>query len=83
MPPRTLLPASLLGIKFKVFGKWRFENGKPRKLDLQNLEKILIDAIAERYDFDDARIWEKESIKVEAKDDAVECVVRQLAEQAA
>jgi hypothetical protein len=78
MPPRTLDSSSLLGLEIKVEAEWYFSNGKPRKLDIQNLEKILIDSIAEKYDFEDSRIWMKSCEKVSVKTEAVRVLLFSL-----
>ena len=59
MPPRTLDSSSLLRMEIYVKAEWLCKNGSVRKIDIQNMEKILIDAVAERYDFNDSRIWQK------------------------
>lgn len=57
-----------LQLKLNFLGNWYFKNGKMRKLDLQNLEKVVIDALAERLDFGDEYIWHKVSSKVQESD---------------
>ena len=59
MPPRTISQGSFLGLEVNVHAEWFFKNGNVRKLDIQNLEKILIDAIAEKYDVMDQMVWHK------------------------
>ena len=49
-----------------------FKNGKLRKLDLQNLEKALIDAICEKLGIGDEFIFAKETKKVQASKDRIE-----------
>lgn len=45
---------------------WYYKNGKLRKLDLQNLDKLLYDAIFEQLGLDDAQIWGREEFKVQS-----------------
>lgn len=71
MPPRTIKEEALLGLDVEVRTRWKTEKGTARKLDIQNLEKILIDAISEKYYFDDSRVWQKRCLKVEAASDEV------------
>ena len=71
MPPRSLDSSSRLGLEIIVKADWYFKNGRIRKLDIQNLEKILIDAIAEKYDFEDQRVWEKNCIKEAGSEEQV------------
>ena len=70
---KKLNEQSRLIIKFTFCSNWYFKNGKLRKLDLQNLEKCLIDAIAERYGFGDECIFKKETLKVQFEKDRIEC----------
>ena len=42
---------------------WYFKNGKLRKLDVQNLEKLLIDTLFAKWGWDDSRLVEKVSCK--------------------
>jgi len=37
--------------------EWYYKNGKPKKQDLGNLDKLLIDAIMEHIGWDDSRVW--------------------------
>lgn len=71
MPPRSLDSSSLLSLEIFIKAAWFFKNGSVRKLDIQNLEKILIDAIAEKYDFEDQRIWMKLCEKQEGVEEQV------------
>ena len=43
---------------------WFYKNGKVRRLDSPNLEKVVIDSLFERWGLDDCLIWHKESWKV-------------------
>ena len=63
MPPRKIDPLTFIKLVFVVKGGFYYKNGKPKKLDLQNHEKILIDAIAEKYGFEDSMGWGKECHK--------------------
>jgi hypothetical protein len=38
---------------------WYYLNGKLRRLDVQNLEKLVIDTLFAKWDFDDSQITEK------------------------
>lgn len=49
-----------------------FKNGKLRKLDLQNLEKALIDAVCEKLGIGDEYIFEKHTKKVQSVKDRIE-----------
>lgn len=69
MPPRTLPPSPAV---FKVYvefsSKWVHENGSIKRFDIQNLEKVLLDAIGERYGVGDERFWEIHEVKKEGAD---------------
>lgn len=49
-----------------------FKNGKVRKLDLQNMEKALIDAICEKLGLSDEFIFQKFTRKIQAEKDKIE-----------
>jgi len=40
-----------------IHDNWYFKNGKFKKLDVQNLEKLLIDGVSQKLGFDDCGIW--------------------------
>lgn len=73
VPPWKPINADgFLKIKLVFHGDWFFKNGKVRKIDLPNLQKIVVDAIAEKLGFDDCMIWDVELKKVQDKSDFVE-----------
>lgn len=78
MPPRSLDESSLFSLKFKFLSNWYHKNGSVRKLDIQNLEKILIDAISEKYIFDDKRVWHKEAEKTQSSEDKIMVTISKL-----
>lgn len=43
---------------------WYYKNGKLKRIDVQNLEKLAIDAVFEKIECDDSRIVEKISRKL-------------------
>lgn len=49
-----------------------FKNGKLRKLDLQNLEKALIDAVCEKLGIGDEFIFAKKTKKIQSEKDRIE-----------
>ena len=55
----------LYGIELRFHSDWYFKNQKIRRIDLSNLEKVICDCVSEKYGFDDARIFEKYSWKVQ------------------
>lgn len=65
MPVWKCEPEWLYGIKMQFHGAWWYKNKNVRRVDLSNLEKVICDVTAEKYGFDDARIFEKYSWKVQ------------------
>jgi Holliday junction resolvase RusA-like endonuclease len=43
--------------------QWHYKNGNLRRLDVQNLEKLVIDTLFAKWGWDDSRIVEKTSRK--------------------
>lgn len=78
MPKKEIKENVKLGLEFLIRGNWYFKNGAFKKLDLQNLEKILIDAIAEKYGFDDCRVWWKSAKKEQLDGSEVRVVLYEM-----
>lgn len=78
MPKKEIKENVKLGLEFSIRGNWYFKNGAFKKLDLQNLEKILIDAIAEKYGFDDCRVWWKSAEKEQLDGSEVRVVLYEM-----
>ena len=55
-----------------IYTQVYFKNGKVRKLDLQNLEKCLIDCVCEKLGIGDEFIFEKHSRKINDEKDRIE-----------
>lgn len=75
MPKWTPEPSTSLSLSFSIRARWMNQNGTFRKLDIQNLEKILIDAISEKFGFDDSRIWQKFCKKIESEKEEVAVIL--------
>ena len=68
LPPPPNIPADLLlAISLTYHDVWMTKEGKVRKLDLSNLEKVLLDAVCEHVGVDDSHIFKKESLKQEGE----------------
>lgn len=65
MPPTDFKEDSRFKMEMEYHGRWHYKNGKVKRKDIQNLDKILIDAIFERIGCDDSRLWEIKGTKVE------------------
>lgn len=57
---------------------WICKNGKFRKRDIQNMDKILIDAISERLGVDDSHIWFHSGEKVISEKEFTEIWIREI-----
>ena len=68
MPPWEAPENSIFGINLRFNGDWYYKNTNIRRMDLSNLEKVVCDAVSENYGFDDARIFEKYSWKVQNRE---------------
>lgn len=72
MPKCGFTETGKIALEIEIHGRWFCQNGSIRRLDLPNLEKVLIDAIAEKYlDGKDERVFQKLTKKVEAAEEAV------------
>ena len=71
LSPQTETGFMYLNLAFH--GDWFFKNGKPRKIDLPNLQKITVDAIAEKLGFDDCMVWRFDTEKVQDEKEFVDC----------
>lgn len=61
-----------LYFKADIYTQLYFKNGNVRKLDLQNLEKCLIDAVCEKLGIGDEYIKEKQASKIDSDKDKIE-----------
>lgn len=66
-PPMEYGDNDVFYLKVEIHYDWFYKNGKVRKLDIQNMDKLLIDSISERLGFDDCRIWDSHFLKVQSK----------------
>lgn len=69
MPPSNFKATDKLGIEIEYHSNFQYANGKNKKIDIQNLDKLLIDAIFEQLGIDDSAIWKMTGIKVQAEKD--------------
>lgn len=56
---------SLFGITISMHYDWYYKNGKLRKLDLSNLDKLVIDAVSEKMGIDDSHIVQVYLFKIQ------------------
>lgn len=79
MPNIQVTPEDKLRISVDVVTQWYFKNGNPKKADVQNLGKVILDALSERWNIDDCRFWEIELIKINSDDrNEIRVLVEQL-----
>ena len=72
VPPWKTDKTGYLYFNADVYTETLFKNGKVRKLDLQNMEKALIDAICEKLGLGDEFIFEKKTRKLQAEKDRID-----------
>lgn len=70
---------SMLSLKAELHGPWFYKNGKIKKADIMNLDKVLCDAISEKYGFDDSWIWKRTIEKVESRNVKIVVKIETLA----
>ena len=72
VPPWKTQRIGYLYFNADVYTDTLYKNGKLRRLDLQNMEKALIDAICEKLGIGDEFIFEKKTRKIQAEKDRIE-----------
>jgi Holliday junction resolvase RusA-like endonuclease len=55
-----------LSFSLDVYTDWYFKNGNPKKSDIQNLIKVVVDATSERLGFDDCQVWSFAANKIQS-----------------
>lgn len=78
IPRFDLPPASLLRIEYIAHYPWFHRNGKRRRVDASNLMKLLHDTICMRIGIDDSRVSEGSFASVDAVEEKIEVVLREL-----
>ena len=72
MMPSIKLPENVGDLKFsmlvEVYNNWYYKNGNMKKQDVQNMEKLIIDAVFEGIGIDDSHLWEVKLVKRQNKD---------------
>jgi len=69
-----------LSVNIDVCTNWFFKNGNKKKSDIQNLIKVLIDAVSERLGFDDSQVWSMTANKIQSDSDCVFITVNKNAQ---
>ena len=69
IPPMTLpnTPNTKYKLTITIVNNWYTKKGTIRRHDIQNLDKLLVDCIAQRLGFDDSQIFEEHLIKEQSQ----------------
>lgn len=68
--------------EFEVVDNWMYKNGNFRKLDVQNLVKVLVDLVAEKQGWCDSQIWKFSASKRQSDTErCVNVVLRKMQEE--
>ena len=59
-------PHGWLSVLLTFQQPWHYQNGKPKRQDMPNLLKVVLDGLQDRYGFDDSRVAELTCGKVES-----------------
>lgn len=62
VPKISAKESDRFGISYDVHANWYYKNGKLKKVDGHNFQKLLLDAVVEKQDWDDNlfRVWRGE-----------------------
>lgn len=47
----------MVELEITVHRDWMCKNGKIKKVDIQNMQKVLVDLVCEKQGFDDKHVW--------------------------
>lgn len=78
MPRFQPADKTLVAVDATFHYRFHYANGKPRIFDAPNLLKLLIDAIAERYGFNDCLVRYGSWTSVDSESEKVEVVLREV-----
>lgn len=78
IPRFQLRDGRLAAVDATFYYRFHYQNGKPRVFDAANLLKLLLDAIAERCEFNDCFIRYGSWSSVDSPDERVEIVLREV-----
>lgn len=67
-PPNPFTEGKTFRLEIEYHHDFFYKNGKNKRIDLQNLDKLLIDAIFEQLGIDDSFVWELQERKVQDKE---------------
>lgn len=78
MPPMRFEESDKLYISILLRGNFYYKNGKPKRVDLHNLIKLVQDAVCEHCRKDDSLVWEAKIRKQDHTKDEVIVHIRPL-----
>ena len=64
LPTWCLASTGPYSLSLAFHENWYWKNGYPKKRDVPNLVKVCVDAIADRYGWDDSLLWQVQCEKV-------------------
>lgn len=69
--PRWELPDRplIFNIYTKYYSNWYYKNGKVKKVDVQNMDRLLIDAVFSTMGRDDSFLWKVTNEKVQSDEE--------------
>ncbi len=70
MPPMEFPVDTKFYIEMHFVGQWKYKNGNNKRADIQNLIKILIDAIFEKIGRDDSWVYSLAAYKIQDEKEA-------------
>lgn len=65
IPPATISTLNVYSMEVEYHSNFKYKNGKNKKIDLQNMDKLLIDAIFEKLGVDDSYLWQLNHKKIQ------------------
>lgn len=63
VPPFAITAGQLFFFNWVAVNDWYYQNGKPRRYDLFNLQKVLVDAVCEKIGVDDCCLWASTDVR--------------------
>lgn len=78
VPRWVVAPMQPLKMELKFYAQWFFKNSAFRKLDLQNLIKVVVDAVAEKQGWCDSQVWEFEASKIQSDEEYIAVTLTKL-----
>jgi Holliday junction resolvase RusA-like endonuclease len=57
-----------LSLRLDIHTDWYFKNGNPKRSDIQNLIKVVVDMLSERLGFDDSQVWSFTANKIQSSE---------------